>query len=352
MSDFTFELARSRDMTKIGELTQARNRSLALTLNNAGAFNMALPLTDDLAYEVREVETCVIISMFDETVWSGPVWTCQESITANDATLQVGCVGWLQTLDKRIVRASWNAGSSTTYADVDAGAIAQDLVLRTNEDASSAGAPNYVFPGSSEATQARTRTYAPWSVILPGIKELSEIEAGYDMLVDPVTRELNIYAQLKRDRGVQFELGNNVQNVSRQVDGGSTKNYFTAYSNIGAVYDVNMASLTRLGLFEESASLSDVVNVGILDAFAGSTVAVYGWPLPMINFTPMPYSPERDDQPRVFQDYNLGDIVQLTARKGRLRLDHQAVRIFAFSVDFQDTGYEQVTGIQTTAGGG
>ena len=350
LSSYKFELADSYDLSRLGELTQARNRSLQLSLNKAGAFTFQLPLDDGLANLVEEVRTCVVISRDAEEIWSGPVWNVQETINNQNAAMQVGCVGWLQTLDKRVTRPEWNAGNPITYNGIDAGEIAMDLLTRTNLDAYAASAPSYVTPGAFDNTQIRFRTYQPWSGILASLDELTQIESGFDMYVDPVTRELNIYTRLGTDNGVLFQLPGNVSAVSRQTDSGSITNYLTAYSSVARASEADPDSLSDLGLFEEARSLSDVVNEDTLQAYAAGEIFVWHRPLAIISFQPVPESPELPYAPRVFRDYNIGDYVRLTARKGRLQLDRQILRIFAFTVQFPDTGGALVSDFQTTAG--
>lgn len=348
-SDWTFELARSLDMVGIGELTSARPRSMTRTLNKAGSFTCSVSLDEVIAEKVLEVETCVVVSFAGEKVWSGPVWTCSETIDSGRGSLTIGCVGWLQTLDKRITRPVWGGGGPKTWTLTDAGEIAQDMLAITNDDAAAAGAPSYVFPGSWETTQQRTRTYQPWSVVLANFTELCEIEGGFDMEVDPTTRNLNIYSLIQKNNGVTFDLDRNLQSISRQTDAGRTINYLNAYSSIGNYSVVDADSLAELGLFEEARSLSDVVNPDILQAYAAGEVFVYRRPLPILSFAPKPYSEEFPDYPRPFRDYDIGDIVVLNAHRGRMNLDNVACRIFSYTLEFQDNGDERVTDVQVTA---
>ena len=350
ISTYKFELAWSADLSRIGELTQARNRSLQLALNRAGAFSCQLPLDHELTDAVAEVETCVIISRDGEVIWSGPIWTVQETVSATAASLQIGAVGWLQTLDKRVVRASWNSGQSVSYSNQDAGLIALDLLTRSNADAVGAGAPTYIFPGAYELTQLRTRSYQPWSGILTAIVELTEIESGFDMVVDPATRELNISQRVGADQGVIFELPGDVSQVTRATDSGRILNYITAYSAAGSRAEADAESISQLGLFEEAQSLSDVINTNILVAFAAGEILVKSRPLRIVTFQPLAESAERPLSPRVFRDFNIGDTVRLTVRHGRLRLNRQFLRIFSFTVGFPDTGGTAVSDIQTTMG--
>ena len=348
LSHYKFELARSSDLGRIGELTQARGRSLQLALNRAGAFSCTLPLDDELTNYVQEVTTSIIISRDSEIEWSGPIWTITESVSAGAASLQIGAVGWLQTLDKRVVRASWNNNLAVSYVNQDAGVIALDLLARSNSDAMAAGAPVFIFPGDIEMTQPRTRSYQPWSGILGALTELTEIESGFDMAVDPVTRKLNISTRIGTDKGIIFELPGDVTQVNRQTDSGRILNFFTAYSSAGSATEVDADSVSRLGLFEEAQSLSDVVNPNILLAFAAGEIFVKSRPLRIVTFQPLAESIERPFSPRVFRDFNIGDIVRLSMHHGRMSMDRQPLRMFSFTVSFPETGGAHVGDIQTT----
>lgn len=348
MSDWSVELVNSTDLTRIGDLTQARGRQLTVTLNRAGSFGFNLPLDHVQTALIQEVTTGVVLSFLGEPVWSGMVWTCNESVGENEASLAVGCIGWLQTLDKRVVRPSWNNNQPMVYQSTDAGAIALDMLRRTNDDASYAGAPSYVFPGTAEASQSRSRTYQVWSGVLQSITELTEIEAGFDLSVDPITRQMDIYAKKQNDPGIFYELGTNVQSVQRQTDAGRIINYSTAYSSVGAATVAEPRAM-YLGLFEEAQSLADIVNPTHLAAFAASEAYVKAFPLPLVNFVPMPYSDLQPGMPRPFRDFDVGDIVYITAKHGRMQVERLAVRVFSMTVRIDDNGHEQVSQIQSRA---
>lgn len=344
MSDFTFELASSATLAKIGELTQARDRQLHLVLNKAGAFSMRLPLTDAIAMKVQEVSTCVIVKRLGTYVWSGPVWTTSES---TPDLLNVDCVGWLQTLEKRVTKPAW--GSPLQYVGIDAADISYDLLARSNGD-NSFGL-NYVIPGVRETTQARTRVVSAFSGVLGEITNLSELEAGYDMLVDPRTRMLNMYNELGSIKSqALFEYGGAATSVSRNCDVSRLCNRMIAYSAAGYAQADDIVSQQTYGLFEEAVSLSDVKDITILQAYANGEIAVRSTPLRFHNFGPRPYSSANPSDPRIFEDFNVADIVYLKVDRGRLEIPKQAVRIFGATIGFDDdTGRERLSSLQTTA---
>lgn len=349
MSDWKFELIRSYDLSRIGELTQARGRSLTLTLNKAGGLSFNLPLDDAMAVCVQEIKTGVMLSFQGTPVWSGAIWTVEEEVSSDSARMTVNCVGWLQTLDKRVIRPSWNSGNAMIYTSVEPGFIALDLISRSNQDAFAASAQSYVIPGTYEGTIPRSRTYQPWTGVLGAIEELTQVESGFDMYLHPVTRKLNIVALKMRSTNCFFELGNNVRRVSRQTDSGRITTAMDVFSSSGYQQVIDTSAASEYGLMEEAVSLSDVVDNEILLAYAAEEVNIKSRPLPIITFEPMMYSLARDANPRPFRDYDVGDLVYLTAVKGRMNIKRQAMRLFSYTINFDENGSEQVTGIQAVA---
>ena len=50
-----------------------------------------------------------------------------------------------------------------------------------------------------------------------------------------------------------------------------------------------------------------------------------------------------------FDDYDIGDIVYLTAKYGALNIERQAVRVFGVSIDIDNEGNEKIGEIKTVA---
>lgn len=349
MGDYTFELLDSRSMTKIGELTRARGRTLQLGHNAAGSLNLSLPLVDPLSDLVMEVSTAVLIKRLGEWIWSGPVWTTNE--TTPD-TLQVGCVGWQQTLEKRVIKptgtALWPSWTTLSYASVDAGAIALSLLSQSNGD-SSYPDTNYVLPGNHQASQARTRAYSPWGGVLGAITDLAQIESGFDLLVDPRSREMNIYkslGSLKPD--VVFDYASNAASATRTCDASRTCNRMIVYSSIGFAVAEDLISQSVYGTFEEAVSLSDVVDVSILQAYANAEVAVRSTPQRFATLQPRQYSSANPSDPQIFRDFRVSDTITQKVKRGRVQIPNQKVRVFGATVGFLDNGQVQLSSLQTT----
>ncbi len=356
MNSYIFELADSKTRERIGELTKAKGRKLTTALNAAGSLEFTLPLKDDLSMLVEEASTCVRVKRGLDSgghvvEWEGPVWTVSEE-TPNGLT--IGCVGWLQTMEKRCTKpigSPWG-WDTLQYVDQDAGAIALDLLRQSNADSSYSDG-NFVLPGSYESTQQRTETFQPWSGVIGEIKGLSELEAGYDFAVDPVTRELNVFQKIRRILpDVVFEYDGNVVKARRSSDVSRMCNRCIAYSSIGYAVAEDLDSQRDLGLFEEPISLTGVTDVTILQAFADAEVAVRSRPLRFGSFDPRKASSARPNDPQPFRNFKPGDVVFEHVHCGRMQIDMQAHRIFSMVVTWDDvSGATQVSDLQTTVSG-
>ena len=350
LADWVFELARSSDLSKIGRLTQAKGKSLTLTQDRAGAFSFTFPLTHNLSGDISVVDTCVLCKKLGQTIWSGPVWTMEKNMPGE---LSVGCVGWLQTLEKRVTKPSWVPGGVLAYANTDAGLIAHDVLERSNEDAD--GMPIYVTPGGLETTQLRSEKYQPFSNVLSIVTGLSaqEIEAGYYLQVHPVWRTLDIYAQIGvvRPHAI-FTYGSSAQSIAQSFDASRLCNRFIAYSSIGWAQADNLISQAAYGVFEEAESLSDVRDIGILQAYANGEIAVRSDPLGFLSFGAAPSTLDGPNVPRIFEDFLIGDTVKIAGRRGTFDVPRQATRIYSATLSWPDKGGREIlTSVQTIASG-
>lgn len=342
--EWLFELAQSSNLSKIAELDTIKSRNLTLTLNRAGEFTFNLALEDTISTSISEVETCILIkrrnfnSGLFEVVWSGPVWT-MELTTPN--TFSVRCVGWLQTLEKRLL------AEDTEFNSVDAGTIIRTVIENSIEP----GIPNYITPGEILPTSTRTREYKAYESILSIIQGLSEIENGLDLFVQPDTRVLNISNFYGGNNpNLVFEYGNNIGGVTRSSDTSRLCNRIIVAGGPSTTPQIanDVDSQSRYGLFEEYVSLTDVRSNTILQAYGAAELAIRAWPLRIYSFTTR-QAGFGSVTPRIFEDFSVGDIGYLSVSKGPLQLSRQAVRVFGASVSFDDNGNEQSISIQTTA---
>jgi hypothetical protein len=368
--EYKFVLANSATMVNIGEL-KATNKSVELILNRPGSASFRLPMNEDLAEEVVEHTTCVkvyrITPTTNQLIWSGPIWNV-EDIAHQDA-IQVSCVGWFEYLNRRQLRyekiysgGTWNAG-----------AIALDLLNIANNqkdgplsptfpDGTGTTRPTGIVVGTSTDTSMHNRTYAPWSNIGAAILEWSDIENGYDFEITPDTKTMNIYpsafpGQINRDRPqAQFGFNwgpHNLLEFTRTREMNSLRNSQIAQGRLGlTALAQNTTSMNTYGLHEGVDQLSQIKELGSLQAFASAEVAVRSIPRVVYKVLPHPFAPDHLHVPEPFVDYRVGDRVYITAKKEpRISILRQAVRVYAMSITVDEQGWERVSNLQLSPNG-
>lgn len=404
MARWQFYLADSKDLSNTQELTQARGRTLSLTLNQPGTLSFTYPITDEFAPLINPIVSAIKAYRNGVVVWSGFVSTIDEDISGN--RMQVTAVGWLARLDRRVFRIAGTVPDQQ-FTDTDDADIIYTLLERANGIASgehgvgvssialvdsytarwpsgsSPNVPTWIKRGSklpnegpggatSYVAQARSKKIDRHAPIGSEIQQLVQIENGCDIEVDPVTRELNIYRKKTRDlTNVVFGYRwgpNNIERLSRQIDGATVINYMRAIGSatVGSqVADDGSAPLppalpntypsqTLYGLLEEVATLSDVRDTNgasaanILAAYAAAEVYVRQQPRQIYSLTPYPHTTgSAVFEP--FAEYELGDRVYFSARQGqRVKIDKQAVRVFGIAINIDEEGNERVQQLQLT----
>lgn len=335
-------LANSADLSTVADLTsQAKSKQLQLALNKSGSVSFSIPITSNIADEILPVNKCVIVYKNDILVWSGPIWTVEEGLPEN--SISVNAVGWFEFLMKRYTLEQEVFPAGSNWGDIAFGFL---QIANDQQD-------TYITEGSNDSTNEFTteRKYERFVSIGQEISNLSELESGFDFEVDPETRELNIYAQQMVDQenllfGYNFGP-NNVKSVKRTNSAEEMANdiyaigaFLTAHSE-----DEDYQELYRM--FTRVDSLSDVADQVVLAAYVNAEVEVNKGPRILIRFTPFPAG--ESNVPSLFEDYNLGDKVYLTAKYGNIQIENQAIRVFGLSVSIDENGNESVSEIQTTA---
>jgi hypothetical protein len=341
--NWKFLLAHSGNLEPIGELARARGKRLSVGINKNESLNLSYRIEDPLSDEISVADKCILCYRNNTLVWSGPIWTIEESLPSN--TMNIACVGWFEILNKRFLSAD------TTYTTTDAGAIASGLLANANAQ----GATNITM-GQIESSQPRTRSYKKYQEIGQEIHALSQIEAGYDYYVTPDTRELNIYysnivgniygkGQNLPNQILGYNFGkNNVANITRTYDASllvNKQHVIGASNTTGVVSDT--ASINTYGIHEGLASLTEVTDTTILSAYAQGEVAVKRTPRVIYRVTPKPQSI------MPFSDFDLGDVIYLTAKFGnRFNVENQAIRVYGMTIDIDENGTERITELQTS----
>jgi hypothetical protein len=351
-------------LEKIGTLHNAKQRQFELVKNRAGSASFQIRTNDDAAYEILDqvnlndvrgtVRKCIRIRRNKVDLWSGPIWGIQGSL--DQGTITVNCVGWLETLQHQILESTLDYSNSGNGTPTDQ--IAYGLLNAVN--AQDTLHPLWVQQGTASGVMPiRNRFYVLGQNLGQGIQELSDIEAGVDISVDPVTRALNLAAwdlykstsgwwgQVRSNIKLGYRWGpNNLKNFSWQESVDKMTNRIIVVSQGAPIGAQDNASLDEYGRFSEYDTITDA-NQTILPAYANAELAVRSRPIITYNIVPFPRG-TANSLPSLFDDFQIGDKIYLTATKDAFRVQNQAVRIFGATVQLDDVGNETVSNLMTS----
>lgn len=275
-------------------------------------FNLCYPRTTDwkLAY-----------------VWWTP--TAHTNYSSVLLTLAAGG-GACYWIDKVEITQQGGFVQDTVFDNIDDGKIAEALVQLANLQTDSNGVtrPTHLTPVSTSTTK-RTRTYQVGQNIGAAIKELSDIENGLDIEVNPETRDINFIPNTSYTDQTDIAYGyrtfpNNLEDVVVNDDGSGKANSINVQGAFIIGNSDSPADIANVGIIlEDWLSAADIKDENIVGAYANEelvfrtdgqmTIAAK----PALG-APMPYI-----------DYEWGDKVYISANHGRMQFDRQAVRVFS-----------------------
>jgi hypothetical protein len=254
--------------------------------------------------------------------------------------------GWL---DHR--REQGTAGGPTVYTATGAGAIVTDLLARQN-----ARGETRLRMGTVASSVNRDRTYDPGKVVSEAILELAKVDDGFYFRVDPVdgvaakhAEIVVLYPASGADKpGVKFEFGDdtigNLETFTRTRK--RPLNVATATGQALRSTRSDAASIAAYDLIEDEVAYSDVVVQQTLDENAQSLLR------PAINsvysFTPLSKGDGAGEinVPRLFVDFDVGDIVRLSVEYGRIADFNLKARVLEATIAVADEAQaEQLVGI-------
>jgi hypothetical protein len=343
----TFDLVDANTMSGIIGLGEAYGRSFKPVFNGPGVFSCTLPLDADAAYLIAKRSTGVVITRNDRTIWSGGVTNIVRSAASN--TMQITATGWLEELDHRYVRK--DEESTLNFVSVIGGSIAATLIDTCNaqEDTASIVRPVRISSGPFSDTQTRNRSYHVGDNYGASIRELSTIENGIDFDVDPLTRELTCRPPTDYVDREDVKLGwgvdpHNLADVVETSDGTNLFNRENVVTSSGIVTVADdQDAITDAGvMLEEWISLSDVDETSIATAYANVELIVKRYGLTTYQLTPLSYG----DLPRPYDDFEWGDKCYFSVDQGAFKIDDQAVRMFAGTINYSDEGDEIISEIE------
>lgn len=347
-----FLLGRSADLSTLAPIAASTVRSMKLFLNNSGSFSATVPIDSDVAMKASELSTCIVatVRIYDDdgvelsrrVPWSGPVFNIVDECPGD--TTQISALGWLEELEHRFL------DKQAAYPAWIGGDIGLDLLATANAkvDSTARLQPTHLTPGSRTDTQVRTRTYQVGQGIGAAIRELSEVENGYDFSVHPETRQLSFRAPTEFVDRVGVRLGYriepfNVSSVTRASDASKTRNKISVQGSTGIAVQDSPTAIDSVGvLMEDFISISDAPNLDILNAYAGSELAFSSLPEKIVTLVPNSPIPSGKSVPQIFRDFELGDRVYLSVDRGRFQLRNQPCRVFGVTLSFDNEGNQSV----------
>jgi hypothetical protein len=380
-----FNLRQSKDLSLIGELTDASSKSLTLAHNTSGSANWTYPMSAQWSSQIVPFNSCISAERYNwratlalnqagtpgqvwDWIWSGFVLPIDEDWSAD--RMQVSCVGWAQRLAMRLLHAD------KTYTASDDAPIFQDLLATANA-ASIINPDNSTYPVVTVAgSNPATPTWMAWGgavpnegpggatayvvrtpisvvkpknqMILPIFDEVTNIENGCDWWVHPKTRLLYVYRKrcTQRNVVVAFKWGpNNLGQFNRNIAADQKANYVlvTGASGLSAMAD-NVPDQQTNGLIESLTSWTDCNQSSVLLAEAGAQVIMRANGKITYGITPFIYAGDIGKPPTAvpepWYDYDpIGDEFKLTAvhpKRGTIML--QTVRSFGVTVNIDEEG--------------
>jgi hypothetical protein len=296
--------------------------------NRAGSASFQIRTNDPMAYKIMDnvdlndirgtVRKCVGIRRNDVDLWSGPIWGIQGALDAGQMT--ISCVGWIE---------KWQYEMLTQVADYSNGGYGlptDQIVFGLMEliNGQDPAHPLLIQPGTVTGTMPiRNRYYPRFTMLGPSIQELSDIESGPDINVDPVTRQLNLVAwdeyTVRDDIVLGYNWGaNNLKDMQWQDEYGNFSQYVTL---TGA-------------------------NQTILEPYAVEQLVILSRPL--LTYTIIPHPRMNNLGPTLFDDFQIGDGIFFSAIKDCVQINRQQVRVFGASISLDDNDNEIVSSLQIT----
>lgn len=332
-----FYLANSYDLSAIERVTGAIDKKFSPAFNRPGSFSITLKIDDPAALKAQKWKHCLYLQdPTGEIRWSGPVTAIVDTVPADTTTLTAQ--GWQVELDYRWVRP--DQINSAIFVSVTDSYIAKHLLDLANAQVDSNGLarPTHLtsrYPLTTAVT-TRTRSYPAGQNIGAAIKELCDIENGFDITVDPKNKEILFVANDIWVDQTQIAYGyntapNNVAGITVNDDGTKKANSILGQGAFITGVADSPADIDDVGIMlEDWLTISDVKDSAIVGAYANSELVYRVSGEVALNVTPL----QGSNVPIPFIDYDLGDKVYLSADRGRMQFDHQGMRVFTAEISW------------------
>jgi endo-1,3-1,4-beta-glycanase ExoK len=346
----------------IAELVYGTSVKFDVALNRPGSLNLSTILDDDRAQHIVPIKTALLAVRDGVVRWAGPVWTVDRNIESGK--IDVSAVGWLDLMDHRQIREPVDRPVETDDVRVDA------LFDILNGQTDSAGRPQLaplVYAGHMGIVLQRAAD--SWGRGNPAgtiLNQLAEIESGFDIKIDPLTRKMTTHREqlygsfygLGGDRpNALFAMGlgpDNVAALTQHIDGSTLANVINAVPDTGKAQQGDLLeSIDEYGTFEADFPMTGgSISVPILQSGAMAEVYFRSQPRVTYDVSPAPWK-YGGNVPRIFTDYDIGDMVRLAAEREWFRLPEDrssgepaVARVMGATVSIDENGEERVDSLK------
>lgn len=343
-------------LEELGVLESATGRTCDIVRNRAGSAGCSISVYDDYAGEILDrvsdgdvrgtLRKTLLVRRNNIDLWSGPILTIQGTLTDGGSSITLGAVGWLEYLFHREIFAE------THYTTRGQDLIAYALLALARSQYP--GHPVPIFAGTAFGTMAdRSPTFSKGDTFGAALQRLSDVESGFDMDIDPRTRQLNLFAWDSYVTRSNIKLGygwgpENISKLDWSENGATAVNILRASGNNNVpVVGTDTASQDDFGIWEESVNLP-TEDAEILPVYVNAELAIRSNPQVVYTITPTAVGREDDGAPHLFDDFRIGDRISFTAKEGAFVVEDQGIRIFGASVSIDEEGVETVTSLQTS----
>ncbi len=346
----------------ISELVHAGDVKIDLVLNRPGTMSMTTLFDDDRAQHIIPVHTALVAVRDGVVRWAGPIMSVDRDVATGN--INVSAEGWLTLMDYRQIRSPLILPAQTDDIRV------ATLFSILDAQVSAAGVPQpapLIYGGHAGHLQMRpSDTWGRGNPAGSILNTLIEIENGFDIKVDPVTRVMTTHREdllgllkgLGADRpNTLFAYGtgpDNLMSFRQSIDGSTLANVINAVPDSGPARQTDEPiSLEMYGTFESDFPMTGT-GIGPEILQAGAVAEVYFRSQPRVTYTvaPFPWTPN-SSVPRIFDDYNIGDIVRFAAKRRWFQVPEdlsagspQAARVFGATIAIDQNGAERVEGLQ------
>lgn len=333
----------------LADLSVASNRTLTSTLNAPTVLSFNIPASHPAAALITPAATYIRayrrVDSTNTLRFHGPVWMDETSTGQGIDTLQVTAADPMIRLGRRYVTPS--------YTSTDRGAIIQDLIADANTDAETGIQTTSATIETSSTITTDYEIERP--AILDVIQQYADATDGCDTVIDPIEYssgkigQLNIYARRGSNQaGAIFAYGAgtlaNCLSINRIRNADNLANHVLAVEDTVTTIWQNTTSQTTYGRIETALSLQGDTNVASMTARTRRYLDTHD----DINDIATYQIVAGPRAPRLYDDFNIGDTVQVHYRGAQL--EYQTTqRVTSCTIAIDDSGRETISQLETQA---